>query len=265
MRRRRRPRARTLAVALVTVAALGIATSAALAELSASGDLFVTFNGGIKPDALPRHRLAPISVWISGKVRTLSGAHPPAVRHITIKLNRDGRIDTHGLPVCHRSQIQALSSAKALSHCRSSLVGTGRFRARIAFPEQKPSPARARILAFNSTSHGHPVILAHLYGANPVPSTTLVVFDIQHSSGVYGTVLNGALPPSVNRWGYLKEISLNLHRIYKAKGRTHSYLSAPCSAPPGASEASFPFAYAAMTFSDGRMLSATLTRTCSVK
>ena len=261
--RGRRPRA--LALAALAAAILAITASVAVAELSVSGNLFVTFDGGIFPVALPRHTLAPISVRLSGKVRTLSNENPPALRRIVIKLNRNGRLDTQGLPVCHRRQVEALNSAQALRACRDALVGTGAYIAKTSFPEQASFASHGRILAFNSISGGKTSILTHVYGKSPAPTTRTFVFQIQHAKGTYGTVLRASLPDSLNRFGYLKRISLNLHRTYGFRGATHSYLSAACPAPKGLSEASFNFAFASMSFADGRTLAATLTRTCTVK
>jgi hypothetical protein len=109
------------------------------------------------------------------------------------------------------------------------------------------------------------VILGHVYGDDPAPTTGIIVFDIHHTGGTFGTVLTGTMPEALTRWGYLKRISLRLHRNYTYRGRPRSYLSAPCRAPRGLSQASFKFAYTSMTFDDGRTLSAKLTRTCRVK
>lgn len=144
-------------------------------------------------------------------------------------LDRDQsrRPDRHrGLPVCHSSEIDPGTSAEALAACGSALVGEGRYLANTAFPEQSTFPTRGRIVAFNSVDHGHPAILAHV--------------------------------------GYLRKISLSLFRVFSYRGRSRSYLSAACAAPPGFPGAVFPFARASMAFEDGRRLSSTLTRSCRV-
>lgn len=249
----------------MTVAVFALGVSLAQAELSAHGDLFVRFSGGIAPDALPRNSRAPISVSVAGTVRTLSGERPPALRQISIALNRGGRLDAHGLPVCRRSQIEPSTTAEALSRCGSALVGAGSYAANVAFPEQAAFPSRGRILAFNAVVGGKRAILAHVYGEDPVPITRIVVFHIHERAGTYRTVLTGFLPASLNRWGYLKRISLSLHRNFSYRGRSRSYLSAACDAPAGFPGAVFPFAHASMTFADGRTLSSTLTRSCKVR
>jgi hypothetical protein len=256
---------RIAGIALCLGFALLVLAAFARAELTAKGDLFVKFSGGIAPAALPRHQLAPVAIGVAGTVKTLSGERPPPLRSLSIGIHRGGRLDTRGLPVCHREEIDPGSSAKALEVCGSALVGEGTFAARTAFPEQETFPAHGRILGFNSVSNGHPTILAHIYGADPVPITRTIVFHIhRHPGKTFDTTLSGALPVGVNRYGYVKKISLYLFRLFTYRGQTHSYLSAACAAPPGFPSAIFPFARASMTFEDGRTLSSSLTRTCRV-
>ncbi|MET0557197.1 MAG: hypothetical protein ABW065_00800 [Solirubrobacterales bacterium] len=248
------------------VAALGAVTaSLARAELTASGNLFINFDGDIEPEVLPRDERAPVTVWIAGQVRTLSGEKPPSLREITIGVNRDGHLETRGLPVCRMAQIELASTKEALAACGDALVGEGRYRARSTFPEQADTSIQGKILAFNSKIGGQAVILGHVYSGSPAPSTGIIVFKITHPSGTFGTVLTGSVPENLTRWGYLKRISLSLHRDYTYKGKHLSYLSAPCRAPRDLQKAAFKFAFATMLFDDGRTLSSTLTRTCRVK
>lgn len=241
------------------------AASLADAELVERGDLFVKFDGGISPTKLPRHANAPISVRVDGTVRTLSGDQPPALRWIAIAINRGGRIDTRGLPVCRRSQIEALSSSQALAACGPALVGEGRYVAGVSFPEQKTFPLRGKVLAFNARIDGRRAIYAHVYGKDPFPNSRIFVFHIRRSGGTYGTILTAALPISLNRNGYLKRIVLELRRQFVYRGRQHSYLSAACAAPSGVNLGVFPFVRVGMTFADGRKLESTLIRTCKVR
>jgi hypothetical protein len=235
------------------------------AALAQKGDLFAAFSGAITPSALPRHTISPISVSVSGTVRTLSGERPPALRKISIALNRNGHIDARGLPSCRIEELESASTAGALEACGDALVGSGSYAAATAFPEQEPFPSRGRILAFNSRLHGQQVILAHVYGTNLAPITRVLVFHLRHTSGTFGTVLTAALPVSLNRYGYLERIHLELHRRFTYRGQPRSYLGAACPAPDGFSGAVFPFVHATMSFDDGRSLSSTLTRECKVQ
>ena len=252
---------------LAAIAAVLLFAIAALAQaaLVQHGDLFITFNGELTPAALPRHGPVPIDIQVAATIRTPDNANPPALRQITIEINRYGRLDTRGLPRCSASRIQATSTAVALAACRSALVGTGAFTANSTYPEEAAFPSHGRILAFNSTLGGHRAILAHVYGTKPLPISRNFTFRLRSSAGTYGTVLSAALPKSINNSGYLKSISLHLHRLYTYRGATHSYLSADCPAPAGFPGAVFPLAHASMSFADGVTLSATVIRSCRVR
>jgi hypothetical protein len=254
-----------LAVLAALVTALVFGASLAHAELVERGNLFVKFSGGIDPTLLPRHEQAPIAVRVDGTVRTLTGERPPALRFISIAINRGGKIDTEGLPLCRRSQIESTTSARALKACGDALVGTGRYRAGVSFPEQDAFPLQGRILAFNARVDGQRAILAHIYGNDPYPNSRVFVFHIRRSGGTYGNVLTAALPKAINRNGYLKRIVLDLRRDYVYKGRKRSYLTAACGAPAGSRIGVFPFVRVGMTFADGRRLASTLIRTCQVR
>jgi hypothetical protein len=237
--------------------------SLAQAEITAKGDLFIRFGGGISPQALPRSEPAPIAVRIEGSIRTV-GHNPPPLRRIKIALNRGGTLSAAGLPVCRRPEIELANPSEALTACGAALVGGGGFTAFTSLPDQPATLVRGEILLFNSKEHGRPAILAHVYQAKP-PFTRFVVFHIGHSSGTYGTIITGQLPESINRDGYLKSIFLQLQRRYSFRARARSYLTASCPAPAGFTKAIFPFAETSLSFADGRTLASTLTRTCSVR
>jgi hypothetical protein len=257
-------RKRLLKLALAVAILIALAVTTASAELSQRGGLFVRFDGGIGPRALPRKALAPISVRIEGTVKVPPG-QPPSLRQIRVALNRSGHLDTQGLPVCRRQQIESASPTKALSACGPALVGSGGIVARTALADQPASTVRAEVLLFNAVDGGRPAILGHVFQTDPTPITRIVVFRIRHSGGAFGTVITGDLPPSLNRNGYLKSIFLQLERRYTYRGQQRSYLSAACSAPAGFTIATFPFARTSMAFDDGRTLSSTLVRSCKVK
>jgi hypothetical protein len=260
---RRKGKRAVVVTALLAVCLL--VASIARAELIERGDLFVKFDGGIFPTALPRHSNAPITVSVDGTIKTLSGERPPALRYIAIAINKGGKIDTKGLSTCRRSQIEPATSEQALEACGPALVGEGRYVGALALPEQSSFPLQGRVLAFNAIVDGKRAILAQVYGREPVPNSRILVFHIHKASGTFGTVLTAALPVRLNRYGYLKEISLDLRRDFVYRGREHSYLSAACAAPAGTTIGIFPFVRVSMTFSDGRKLASTLTRTCRVK
>lgn len=249
--------------AVVSAAVLVLAALAA-AEVSQRGNLRVAFSGKINPNALPRQGTAPVAVSIGGRITTTDDSPPPQLQRIEIQINRQGRLDYEGLPVCRTRQIQPSSTRDALRSCGDALVGRGSFSANVVLPEQSPFPSRGRVLAFNGKVNGRPVLLAHVYGTDPIPTSYTLPFAIKRSNGTFGTALVSYLPQATADWGFVTGISMTLHRRFSFRGRTHSYISAGCPAPAGFPGAVFPLARASFDFAGGRTLSATLTRSCRV-
>jgi hypothetical protein len=259
-------RARGLrSAAALTAAALCFSVSTSRAEVAQQGNLRVSFAGRIAPHSLPRVGLAPVAVSLAGEIKTTDGQKPPQLRTISLAINRNGRLDYRGLPRCNFHQIQPATTVEAREACRSSLVGTGTFEANVALPEQSPFPSNGKVLAFNGNLHGKPVIYAHVYGTEPLPTSFVLPFRIRQGSGAYGTTLLARLPQVAAEWGFVSGVSLTLRRSFTYQGRRHSYLSAGCPAPKGFPGATFSFAKAGFGFEDGRLLSSKLQRSCGVR
>jgi hypothetical protein len=256
-------RAKGLKALTAIVALLALLSSFASAELAHKGSLFVHFDGDVTPHTLPRDSLAPIGVRIEGANRNSAAA--PAVSGISVALNRGGRLQARGLPVCGRGQIATVLPATALARCARTLVGTGGFTAVNFLPGEPGRPVRGEILLFNSRQHGRPTILAHLYLAKPTPTVHLLSFSIRHRGGTFATLIEAHLPASLVQNAHLTSIYLQVQRSFHVHGRDVAYLSASCATPPGVPAATFPFARTTMTFADGRSLSSTLIRTCRVR
>jgi hypothetical protein len=183
-----------------------------------------------------------------------------------IELNRNGKLDYAGLPTCVYSRIQPGSSSRALSGCRSSLVGRGSFTANITLAGQEPYPTRGRLLVFNSLRGGKPVLYGHIYSASPFATSFVIVFRIERlKGGTYGIALNAPLPKAMDAWGSLTGLEMTLSRRYSYKGRSHSYISSGCPAPRGFPGADFPLARTSFAFEGGAKLSSTLRSTCKVR
>lgn len=246
--------------------ALLLSATLAQAEVSQKGALRVSFAGRIAPHALPRQGSAPVAVSFSGDIKTTDRSIPPQLRTITIALNRNGRLDTEGLPLCHYHQLQPASTAEAKAACPNSLVGTGTFKANVILPEQSPFPSNGKVLAFNGTLHGHQAIFAHIYGTEPLPTSFTLPFEVgRQANGTFATILTAHLPRVAAEWGYISGVALDLHRTFRYRGKTRSYLSAGCPAPKGFGGATFTFARASFGFEGGPTISSTMTRNCGVR
>lgn len=235
------------------------------ADIVQAGNLRVSFSAETRPKRRPRHGLVPISMQVSGKVATTDGRPPPQLRTITIAISRHGRIDTAGLPRCHYGEIQPASTDEAYAACRRSLIGSGRFEAAIALPEQSPFPSDGTMLAFNGTLHGRQVIFAHIYGRKPLPISRVIVFRLRRIDGTYGYRLSAQLPSVAAEWGYVSGVQLRLGRTFAYRGHRRSFLQAGCPAPAGFSGGVYPLALASFHFDGGRTLRSVLSDLCRVR
>lgn len=243
----------------------GRSPSASASEIVQRRGVRVRFDGKLTPRALPRHGVAPVGIAVDAEIAATGTAAPPQLRQIAIAINRNGRFDTTGLPVCRLDDIQPSTTANALAACRGALVGEGHFSANVKLPEQSPFPSAGKVLAFNGRLHGKPAILAHIYGTQPAPTSTVLPFLINDSRGTYGTVLEASLPQATGDWGYVTGLKMNLRRHFSYRGRGRSYLSAGCPAPAGFSKAAFPLARTSFDFVGGLTLVSILNRSCQTR
>jgi hypothetical protein len=240
-------------------------SGASASEVIQRGKVRVKVDGRLAPTALPRQGTAGVHVSFDTKIAATDGGTPPQLRQIAIAINRNGHFEPRGVPVCRLAQIQPATTAGALAACRGSLVGEGRFSADVKLPEQSPFPSAGKVLAFNGASHGHPVILAHVFGTKPVPTSFTLAFAIGSAKGTYGTVLRASVPEATGDSGFITGLSLNLGRSFGSGAHRRSYVSAGCPAPAGFPGASFPLARTSFGFAGGPKLTSVLTRSCKVR
>ena len=250
-----------ISLALLALAAGAIANAATFQWEG----LRVTFNAEFKPHDLPRDKPAPVSIAVEGKIATADGSHPPALRNLEIKLNRNGRLDSTGLPVCRAPALQSTSTETALSRCGPALVGSGSFRAVVTLDREIETSGK--ILAFNSRKQGKEALLLHLFSGIPVRFTLVVPLKIgHHSEGEFGTVMRARIPKLAGGLGSVTEIALTVGRRFSFHGERRSYVSAACGAPARLPGAVFHFARASFHFEDHKPISPPpLLKGCSVR
>jgi hypothetical protein len=261
MRKAKLAAAGILGIALLAV---GLAASAS-GEVAQVGNLQVSFNGGIAPVKLPRSEAVPVTVQTDGKVKTTDRSIPPKLERIVLAINANGKIQTKGLPTCSLGKLESLTSAAAKKACGEAEIGHGNVTSRVSLPGQGAFASNGDLLAFNGIVHGKPAVLAQVASGAPLPLTYVIVFEVNKTSGTFGTELVGTLPPIASEYGYISAFDLSLGRTYTYKGEKLSYASASCPAPSGFPGATFPFAKAAYEFAGGVKVSSTLVRECKVR
>ena len=256
---------RAKAGALIT-ALLLLGAAAAGAVTVQEGGLRMSVLSQIKPYKLPRDKPAPIAVFVSGHLENVAGGVPPQLQKMTIDVNRNGLLQSKGLPVCQIPQVQPASTERALSNCGDALIGSGQFWANIVLPDQGAYRTEGKLLIFNGKKAGKPVILAHIYTSHPFNTSFVIPFSIKKiSKGTYGTRLSASLPQALGTWGYLDRIKLTLRRKYTYRGKQMSYFNAACAAPKGAKRTSFPLAFVDFSFAGMPSVAVRVEKTCGVK
>jgi hypothetical protein len=221
-----------VAIALIAVAALGgAAVAAATSTTVHAGNLVLTFGSSVSPKKLPRKQLAPIALHVNGKIKTTDGTHPSAFREAVVEIDKNGEIDTRGIPVCKGSQLQARDTKAAKRVCGKALVGSGSAHVNIAFPEQGPIKVASPLLIFNGgTKGGKTTMYIHSFITVPVPAaivTTLTIKKIHKGRFGYRTVAK--IPVIVGGSGSATDFRFTIaKKMFKFKHRRHSLLSARC-------------------------------------
>ncbi|HET7510384.1 MAG TPA: hypothetical protein VFJ65_09075 [Solirubrobacterales bacterium] len=236
--------------ALIAVSVAGIASAGNKPVTVEAGNLRFTFNGGFSPSKLPKKKLANIMLQASGKIETKDGSHPPALKEVILESDKNGTINTKGVPVCKSGQLQSRDTKGAEKACGKAIIGTGQTSVEIAFPEQPPIPVNSKLLVFNGgTSGGKTTLFIHAYITVPTPAAIVTTVKIKKiHKGRYGLLSVASVPKIAGGSGSVKSFSLTV-------GKQHT-LFAKC--PDGKLQA-----HATSVFADGTRASATIVRTCT--
>lgn len=252
---------RAVAVALlVTLAVVGIAHG----ERVQRGNLIVRLDGHFSPLALPRDRMAPVSVRLEAGLATSDRSVLPRVTRIELGIPGQGAIHTRGLPTCSVRRLRDATTARALEVCSNALIGRGAMVAQVKIPHQDPFAVHAKLLAFNARVRGHRAVIVHGVSKKP-PTAVVLPFLIHLRPGKFGTVLVAHLPPTLGPWPRFAQFRMDFSRRYFYQGQKLSYINASCPIPKRFTAGFFSFAKAAFTLADGRRLSTGIARSCRAR
>ena len=248
--------------AVVAVAGLSVAGVAPAAKPTVvrAGNLILKLNGGVSPKRLPRNRLAPIALRVSGDILTVDGSHPPAARTVIADFDRHGTVNARGLPVCRIGQLVARDTRAAKAACRSAIVGSGKTTVRVAFPEQRPFFSTGPLVLVNGGVRGGVTTMyIHAYVNVPAPTALVTTVKIKKiRKGRFGTRAIAAIPTIAGGSGSVTSFDLKIQRSFRRNGSRQSYLLARCA------NGRF-FALGTVAFAGGPRVSGTVVRACSVR
>ena len=222
---------------LTAIAALtALTTAGASAVTVLAGNLTIDINGHTSPEALPRHRLAPIGFHGSAALATRDGSHIPAALGTELLVDRHIRLDTTGLKTCSLGQLEARTPPEAMKACGDALIGKGTSSAQVQFPESAAFEAKGPLLAFNGPSEGgggyggggYNEQLYYVYANVPVPTALIAIGRVSKASGRYGYRISISIPTIAGGAGSFESAEFTINRRWTYKGEKHSFLNAEC-------------------------------------
>src|SRR5260221_1770053 len=220
-----------LGLGAFTALALVVGANAAEKPVTVqAGSLRFTINGGVTPKALPKNKLAPITLNVSGGIATVDGSHPPALKEVVVDTDKNGAVNPKGLAVCTAAQLQSQDTKHAEAICPDAIIGKGTTNVQIQFPEQKPIPVASKLLAFNGgVKGGVTTIFIHAYITVPTPAAIVTTVKItKEHKGRYGLHSIASVPRIAGGSGSVTAFSLTFHRLFTYKGKKQSYFEAQC-------------------------------------
>ena len=239
------------ALLAICVGLLAVSVGGANAALVKVGSLVLTADGGFQPQTLPANGFAPIDFKGHADVRDTKGGSPPPLEEALIDFDREGRVDTRGLPVCRLGQVAHATTDGARSKCRGALVGTATVG---AIFDLAGIPIQARIPAslFNGPRRGgHINLIGHAYAGFPIGRTFAVEIPLEKRRGPYSYRARFDIPKFAG--GVFTHLDGKIGRRYEYKGKEHSFMSARCRTGVIHTHGRFIFADAERTIIDGQI------------
>jgi hypothetical protein len=225
------PLPRLRRAALVVLAALALAAGAAAGDeaLVEVNGIVLRADAGFRPQSLPRRSYAPIEFQGHVDLSAKNGGAPAPLQQALIEFDRDGRLDTAGLPSCAPESIATASSEEARRICRGAIVGNGHIGVMVSL-SGGPVRTAAPLTIFNGPRvAGNPTVVLHAQLTAPATQTYAILVPIERISGRFRYRARLDLPPLAGGLGALIHIDVELGRRFRAGGRNRSYVSARCS------------------------------------
>lgn len=253
-------RKRRLRIVLVLAAAVALVAAASAYAIRAEiGKTVVSATAELQPRELPAHGGAPVTLSTTTRINTKDGSLPPALKTLTFELDKNGFVETKGLPTCTLAKLEGTTPQQARSRCAKALVGTGTGTARVQMPGTAAVKMSSPLSFFNAPpTGGRPTIIAHAYETIPAAKTLLVPIVIEKfRGGRYGFRAEVELPEIAEGHGSPILAQGNIGTTYRHGGREVGFLNARCSG--GRLQVA-----GKMTFVNGDFFPATLTSPCHV-
>jgi hypothetical protein len=243
---------------LAAVAAL-LGAASAYAIRAEIGKTVISATAELQPRSLPRNGGAPVTLSTTTRIGTKDGSLPPALKTLTFELDKNGFVETKGLPTCTLAKLEGTTPQQARSRCAKALVGKGTGTARVQMPGSAPVKMTSPLSFFNAPpTGGRPTIIVHAYETIPAAKTLLVPIVIEKvNDGRYGFRAEVEMPQIAEGHGAPILAQATLGVTYRHGGKEVGFVNARCSGGRLQVEGK-------LTFVNGDFFPATLTSPCHV-
>jgi hypothetical protein len=218
------------AVGVAALAGLLACASAYALEIEI-GKTVVSTTATIFPRALPAKKDVPVTVSSVTRIKTTDGSQPGKLSRLIFGFDKNGSVDTKGLPVCTEAKLAGTTSALARKRCSGAIVGEGIGKAEIRLPGLAPQEVSLPLTFFNAPPNGgNPTLIAHAYETVPAPKALLVPIEIERiHQGRYGYQVTVELPEIAGGYGAATLAKATIGKTWKRGGETVGYTNAHCS------------------------------------
>lgn len=209
--------------------ALG-ACATAYAITAEIGPVAVSATATLKPRELPAKGNAPVFLSSITRVGTKDGSMPPTLQTLLFQLDRNGTVDTKGLPTCTTAKLEGTTPAQARRRCAGALVGRGTGKALVTMPGRAPFTITSPLSFFNGPpAGGRPTLIAHAYETVPAAKTLLVPIAIERvAKGRYGFRVEVQVPEIAGGYGAATLAEAKIGAVRKRDGKEVGYINAHC-------------------------------------
>jgi hypothetical protein len=223
------------------------------------GKTVVSTTATIFPRALPAKGDIPVKVSSVTRIKTTDGSQPGKLHRLIFGFDKNGSVDTKGLPVCTEAKLAGTTSPLARKRCPGAIVGEGVGKAEIRLPGLPSREVSMPLTFFNAPPvGGNPTLIAHAYETVPAPKTLLVPIVVERiHQGRYGYQVTVELPEVAGGYGAATLAKATIGKTWKRGGETVGYANAHCSG--GRLQV-----HGSLSFSDGSFFPGTLTSPCHV-
>lgn len=234
-----------------------LACGTAYALTAEFGSTKVTATATLLPRALPKKGGAPITLSSVTRIGTTDHSPPPTLKNLVFMLDKNGSIETKGVPVCTMAKLAETTPEEARKRCAGALVGEGIGKAEVNMPGKAPAQISSPLSFFNAPPvGGKPSLIAHAYETIPSPKTLLVPLTVERiAGGRYGYRVKIELPEIAGGYGAPTLAEAKIGRTYRRGGKRGGYLNASCAG--GRLQVR-----GTLSFANGDFFPATLTSAC---